>query len=555
MDWVGNYCFKNCTSLTSITIPKNVTGIWYDAFKGCTNLTTVTISANLEATGRDIFKGCDNLKNIIILDGVTVIPGGLFTNCSSIPSVTIPDSVTKIGDSAFARCTGLTNITIPDSVTTIGTTNSSISHFSVFEGCTSLTSITIPASVEKLGSAFAGCTNLEEITFAGNSPIEIDPDLFKGVTATCYYPLGNATWTPEILRNYGGTITWVGYCPEHIWDEGVVAQEPTAAAPGILRYTCTVCGETREEAIAFDSKYVRIYGNDRFQTAFKVADAMKEQLGVEKFTSVIIASGVNFADALSGSYLSAVKNAPILLSFNEVYNDQVKSYIRENMTDDGTIYILGGTGAVPASITTGLERYNVKRLAGDDRFGTNLAILEEAGVEGKDILVCTGLTFADSLSASASKLPILLVWRDLTKDQKAFLAEQEGSKLYVIGGEGAVSEKLEKQVAAYGEVTRLAGGNRFETSTLIAETFFDAPTSVVLAYGWNFPDGLCGGGLAASMNAPMLLTMERYEAAATAYAQAKGIKNSMILGGDGLIPDASVRTIFALTEETPITVK
>lgn len=45
---IGTNCFENCTSLTSITIPKNVTNIDGgddSAFSGCTNLTTVTIES------------------------------------------------------------------------------------------------------------------------------------------------------------------------------------------------------------------------------------------------------------------------------------------------------------------------------------------------------------------------------------------------------------------------------------------------------------------------------------------------------------------------------
>lgn len=35
----------------------------------------------------------------------------------------------------------------------------------------------------------------------------------------------------------------------HTWDAGIVTQKPTAAEPGVRTYTCTVCGQTRTEAI------------------------------------------------------------------------------------------------------------------------------------------------------------------------------------------------------------------------------------------------------------------------------------------------------------------
>ena len=58
----------------------------------------------------------------------------------------------------------------------------------------------------------------------------------------------------------------------------------------------------------------RIFGNSRYETSFGIANEYKSVLGAEKFESVIIASGVNFPDALAGSYLAAVKNAPILIA-------------------------------------------------------------------------------------------------------------------------------------------------------------------------------------------------------------------------------------------------
>lgn len=294
-----------------------------------------------------------------------------------------------------------------------------------------------------------------------------------------------------------------------------------------------------------ETAYTRIYGSDRFQTAFATADALKAKLGVEKFDSVVVANGANFADALSGSYLAAVKNAPILLSFStDAVNNEVKSYIRENLNPGGMIYILGGEAAVPTSMETGLDSFSVKRLAGQNRFDTNLEILKEAGIGDKPVLVCTGINFADSLSASATKYPVLLVGGNLTGAQKALLEELNGNKLYVIGGEAAVPAQMEQQMCSYGVVVRVAGSDRFETSVAIAETFFESPAAVVLAYAMNFPDGLCGGPLATAMDAPLILTADGFEADAAAYVQSGNIINGTILGGSGLISNSAANNIF-----------
>ncbi|MBQ8897026.1 MAG: cell wall-binding repeat-containing protein [Clostridia bacterium] len=296
----------------------------------------------------------------------------------------------------------------------------------------------------------------------------------------------------------------------------------------------------------------RVYGNDRYQTAFDVADQLKEDLGIAKFSTVVVTSGTDFADALSGSYLAAVKNAPILLvRANNKTIAAVKDYIKANLAPGGTVYLLGGTKAVPASMESGLDGFTVKRLGGATRYDTNLLILEEAGVGNNHILVCTGLDFADSLSASATKLPILLVKGSLNTKQKELLASSSGTK-YVIGGKAAVSEKVENALAAYGTVKRIGGTTRFETSVLVAQEFFSSPSSAVLAYAQDFPDGLSGAPLAIANNAPLILTRPGKQAAAVEYTTANGIKNGYVLGGTKLISDAVVRKVFSMTAEQVI---
>ena len=304
---------------------------------------------------------------------------------------------------------------------------------------------------------------------------------------------------------------------------------------------------------AYQDLVTRLAGANRFDTAIQVADKMKEVLDIRKFDAVILADGYNFADALAGSYLSAVKDSPILLTWNgaEKYNylnDATIEYVKNNLRPGGTVYILGGTSAVPSSIDARLSEFTVQRMDGANRFETNIMILEEAGVAaGSEVLVCTSTNFADSLSASAAGKPILLVYNEggkLFDNQKVYLAGLKNCTFTVIGGESAVSAKMLDIFSGYGETTRLAGSNRFETSVLVAEKYFPNATSAVLAYAWDFPDGLCGGGLANAMNAPLILTMTHYESQAADYIQRRGIRSGVVLGGEGLISEQSVQKIF-----------
>ena len=295
----------------------------------------------------------------------------------------------------------------------------------------------------------------------------------------------------------------------------------------------------------------RIAGKNRYETSLATADVLKAQQNGEKFNAVILANGRNFPDALAGSYLAGKLNAPILMANEKAqYAEPLRTYIRENLVEGGTIYILGGTSAVPETILQGVEGFNVKRLAGASRYETNLMILEEAGVTNEAILVCTGRGFADSLSASATGNPILLVGKTLTAEQEAFMAAHQGNQYYVIGGEGAVSKEIEAVVNQYGTVQRIAGSSRYETSILVAETFFENPDTAVLASVKNFPDGLCGGPLAMSKDAPLILTATGIEASAVEYAKTKEINVGAVLGGTGLISDEATNSVFGSSEIT-----
>ena len=304
-----------------------------------------------------------------------------------------------------------------------------------------------------------------------------------------------------------------------------------------------------------NDEVVRISGQTRYETGYKVADALKEELGVDKFDAVVVATGKNFADALAGSYLAVQKNASIILTNGKDDNvAALHTYIAENVAAGGKVYILGGEAAVPASVEA-IEGYDVVRLSGKSRYETNLAILAEAGIEGTELIVATGKTFADSLSASAAKLPILLVKPGTALTDEAKAIAEGMNKIYIIGGEGAVSKAIAEELKTYTEVERVAGATRQETSKAVAETFFADAETVVVASAKNFPDGLCGGPLAAAMNAPLLLTTDGKTEVAENYVEAEGLDSGIVLGGEGALSDQSVVDVFRLGNADEIVLK
>ena len=169
---IGDCAFHSCSGLTSITIPTGVTSIGWVAFYGCSGLTSVTIPNSVTSIGESAFKGCSGLTSVSIPNSVTSIGGHAFEDCSSLTSVILPNSLTSIGESAFRDCSRLTSVTIPNSVTSIGGWT--------FSGCSGLTSITIPTGVTSIGeSAFGGCSGLTSVSIP-NSVTSIGGSAFSG---------------------------------------------------------------------------------------------------------------------------------------------------------------------------------------------------------------------------------------------------------------------------------------------------------------------------------------------------------------------------------------
>lgn len=310
----------------------------------------------------------------------------------------------------------------------------------------------------------------------------------------------------------------------------------------------------------------RIYGDDRYKTAIAAAEELRATLPGKTFTSVVIADGGDFSDALSGTALAAAKDAPILL-VDDSHQAEVVAYIEEHMDYSGTVYILGGTTAVSEDFEKAVAKFNEVRLGGATRYDTNIEIMKEIAKTDasimKSIAVCAGTTFADALSVSATGMPVLLVGSGLTDTQDEYLKElntgKVSDKFYIIGGTSAVSEAVERELrtkdyvdtpgaaSTVTDVVRYGGSDRYDTNKLIVEKFaekFTGAKTAYLASSDGFADALTGGALAANQGSPLLLVNDAYTEVAGKIV-ADNDYDIAVIGGVNAVSNAAVQAVYS----------
>ncbi len=218
---IADYAFRDCNSLTSITISDSITSIGDYAFYGCVALSTADYKGTLEqwanvlvgsyntsltdlikykigscgtnvryafdpsngvllilGTGamRDYYSAPwydyrSSIKSVIIEEGVTSIGESAFYYCSSLESITIPDSVTSIGDEAFSYCTSLNAVYITDIAAwcnidfAYGDSNPLYYANNLYINGELVTELEIPEGATNIkDNAFYNCTSLTSIT-------------------------------------------------------------------------------------------------------------------------------------------------------------------------------------------------------------------------------------------------------------------------------------------------------------------------------------------------------------------------------------------------------
>ena len=287
---------------------------------------------------------------------------------------------------------------------------------------------------------------------------------------------------------------------------------------------------TQEETKS--QRVTRISGKDRITTSVEISKS-----AYTTSENVVLASGFNFADALSAGQLASALDAPLLLSSQNKLDSQTKNEIERLKAKK--VYVVGGDNAISKNgIDTTLksENIDVTRLEGQDRYSTSQKVMEKTKeiINPEYLLIASGKNFPDALAATSffvNHKSVMILSDGITYPQSNL---QE----IAIGGVNQLPLKGFKG-------KRVSGKDRYETALEIAKISFDKNNNAILASGEIFADSLSAVSLTKKHNAPIILTQS--DSLTENAKKYLNDKNVFIVGGDKTVVNKIMTNIT--TEE------
>ena len=295
--------------------------------------------------------------------------------------------------------------------------------------------------------------------------------------------------------------------------------------------------------------YVRLGGKDRYETMAQVVS-----VGFDSSEKAVIVTGENFPDALAASSLAGALKCPVVLTASNKLSEDAATELEKLGVKDA--YIVGGESSVSAEVEEALAdaSISVTRVSGSDRAKTSVEAAKatrDLDASSNTIVICTGDAFADSLSISPwcwhSASPILLARKGVLSEDEVAFVEDDGAftRIVIVGGDVAVSEKVEEQLGDGYDYVRLEGADRYATSEAVADWTCENGFTWVepaLATGENF--ALAGSALQGVSASPILLVSDESAVAAEVVAAHHDeISQLYVLGGEASVSDGLVDSI------------
>ncbi len=219
-----------------------------------------------------------------------------------------------------------------------------------------------------------------------------------------------------------------------------------------------------------------------------------------------------------------------------------------------------GTAISPYPSLINATRVDLPRHAGENRFITAAEIAESGFPGGSEtVFVTTGRAFPDALAVGAASaalgVPILLTEPDtIPLAARNALEKINPSRIIVVGGPSAVSDRVADQLRLYGTVERIGGLDRYQTATMVADALFDAPSTVYLTYGYSYPEAVSAAVAAGISAGPLLLTdADRLPGLTKAYLDRLDGANVVIVGSAAKVSAAVAAEVESLSGVASVT--
>lgn len=295
--------------------------------------------------------------------------------------------------------------------------------------------------------------------------------------------------------------------------------------------------------------YKRIWGKTRYETSAEICQSTWK---TSQFA--VIASGENYPDALCAAPLAKKLNAPILLTGYQDLNVNAEQEIQRIGAKE--VYIVGGTGVISENVKKRLNQLGIKtiRLGGADRYETSVKIAETITPENSKAAIASGEGFADALSiasiAAQQKMPILLSKNnEIPKEVQKYLKDKEISLVYIIGGNGIISQNAVNVLSDYQiDTKRLYGSDRYQTNIAVLNEFSSILNfkKVYVTSGNDFADALCGSAIATDNLYPTILSGKIIDENTLDFVSEMVDKSAevIILGGTGAVTNNNLSVIL-----------
>lgn len=298
----------------------------------------------------------------------------------------------------------------------------------------------------------------------------------------------------------------------------------------------------------------RVQGDDRYETAVEMS-----RQSFTSASSVVIANGTSYADALTASGLAGALNAPVMLT----KKDSLPASVAAEIVRLGAtrVYVVGGPAVIGQGAVSQLQGVSgigvngVERISGADRYETGLRIAQrikaiKGSAYSNTAIVVSGTSFPDAVAAAPwayrADTGIVLVRADAAPEASRQAVQALGAtSVQVVGGTSVVPDAVAASLGV--TVRRVASGaNRYDTAAQLASYLVQAAgfrwDTLHVASGTSLVDALAGGAYAGRNSGPVIFATQYTLPAASAdlirahVPPAGGaIQRVRMLGGEGAL--------------------